>query len=95
MLISQKEMGNRKDMQLPTPVVIRAYGGEPVVMEAVSVGPRFATVRRPEGGETTVRLSYESVYEFEPSQYGKLVKAFTRGDRETLERLWRVTPTIG
>lgn len=79
----------------PTPVVVRGSGGEPVRMEAVSIGPRLATVRRPGGEGVTVRLSYENVYEYEPAQYKKLVNAFTSGDGITLERLWRTTPTLG
>jgi hypothetical protein len=95
MLASQKEMGKGGERFSPTPVLVRAAEGEPVRMEAVGIGPHYVTVRRPGGGETTVRFPYDIVYTFDDARYQQLVNAFTRGDRETLDRLWRVTPTLG
>jgi hypothetical protein len=94
MLINQEGVGKSEHSLLPTPVVVRGYQGEPVRMEAVTLGPRFATVRRPGGGSVTARFSYDIVYEFELSQYRRLVNAFTSGDGQALERLWKVTPRI-
>lgn len=95
MLTPDFDLGKRKEASPPTPVVVRAYQGEPVQMEAVRIDPQYVTVRRPGGGGNTVRFSYEVVYKFEPTHYSKLVDAFTSGDMETLERLWRLTPTFG
>jgi hypothetical protein len=94
MIARERELGNSQNTLSPTPVVVRGAEGEPVRMEALSIGPRFVTVRRPGGDGTTVRLSYDIVYTYEPSYFRRLVKAFTRYDRETLEHLWQVTPRI-
>jgi hypothetical protein len=94
MLASKKEVGKRKGALSPTVVIVRAFEGEPVTMEAVGMGPQFVTVRRPGSSGATVRFSYDVVYMFELVQYRQLVKAFTSGDRETLDRLWQSTPRI-
>lgn len=94
MIASQKGVGNSKGGLLPNLVVVKGFAGEPVQMEAVASGPQFVTLRRPGGSDVTVRFSYGDVYSFDQVSYGRLVKAFTSRDRETLDRLWRATTPI-
>jgi hypothetical protein len=94
MITPKKELGNIKGGLSPNLVIVRGFAGEPVPMEAVRIGPRSVTVRRPGGNDMTVRFSYEDVYCFVQEQYAKLVKAFTSDDRETLDRLWRESTPI-
>ena len=73
------------------PVLIRAYGDEPIRAIALSVRRGVVRITR-SAGATEIDFPSDSVYRFTSRRYSELVKAFTSGKRAALVSLWKATP---
>lgn len=68
-------------------VLVRAFGGEPVVLEIRSIGPKTAILAR-SGGKAVIGIPVSDIYTLDDVLFLGLQDAHGRGDVDALRRLW-------
>ena len=77
----------------PTPVVVRAYGDEPVELLAVGERPGYVEVTR-QGTGVSIGFPVAYVYEYSAQLVADLRDAYAAGDHDRLHRLWSVARRV-
>ena len=72
-------------------VIVRAYGDEPVVLQAHSCRDGRVEVFR-EDESKSISLPQDYIFSYSLSVFDQLKEAYARGDSESLANLWQAAP---
>jgi hypothetical protein len=70
------------------PVIVRAYGDEPVQMYVKSFDSQTAELHQA-GSSVTIHLPMVYVYQFDEATFANLTEAWSRKDPDVLAAAWR------
>ena len=77
-------------IQNPQPVIVRAFGDEPVHMYAIGYGRGFIEVSRGSvGGTKSIGLPPDHVFEFDEEAFALLLRAYKHNRRSELRARWQ------
>ena len=78
-------------MQNNSSVIVRAYGDEPVVLQARSCKDgRVEVVGSDES--KPISLPQDAIFSYSLTVFDRLKEAYVRGDSESLAHLWQTAP---